>query len=75
MSVRPKPYNRNEEQEREANYFAMCLLMPHTLVDEWMAKYGPLDFTDDEVLKKFSKAFNVPAVAAAVRLRELGYFA
>jgi len=65
------------EQDREANLFAMCLLMPERLVLEWIRKHYPegVSLVDDDFLKAFCKAFQVPMLAASVRLADLGMFA
>lgn len=60
-----KSTSEQMQEEREANAFAMALLMPETMVREWCAA-RPL-FT----LEGFAVAFQVPIGAAAVRLYEL----
>ena len=62
------------DEEREANYFAISLLMPKQLVHNWVEAHGPLDFCDDGALKQMAKDFGVSLVVAAVRLSGLGYF-
>lgn len=54
-----------EREEREANAFAMCLLMPESLVETWCA--GNPKFT----VQQFAKAFQVPLAAATLRLADL----
>ena len=57
-------------QEREANYFARCLLMPKKLVQEFFLKN---DLDNDSAFKKFCKEFAVPPLHAMRRIMELGY--
>lgn len=64
--------NRIHDQEEEANYFAMCLLMPESLVREWITKNGTAELTDDEFLKKLARVFGVSMTIASVRLNDLG---
>jgi Zn-dependent peptidase ImmA (M78 family) len=65
---------RDEESEREANIFAICLLMPKQMVDDWVKAYGPFDMCDDDGLKRCAKDFGVPLTVASLRLADLGYF-
>lgn len=51
-------------QEREANYFASCLLMP----EEWVKKEVKKNGLD---IEKLSKSFNVSKQAITIRLLEL----
>jgi len=51
--------NTSDEQECEANVFAMCLLMPEKLVRQWLKDNPPMDFSEDDTLKKISKDFAV----------------
>lgn len=54
-----------EQQEREANMFARFLLMPEDLVRNWCGEHPK--FT----VEQFARAFQVPLVAATIRLHEL----
>ena len=63
------------EEDREANVFALALLMPKKLVEQWLAKNHAKWFqTDDDLLKKIAKDFAVSMTVAAIRLHELGYW-
>ena len=68
------PYERRlAENEREANVFAMCLLMPEHLVLKWLEKRGKeIDLCDDKLISDLAKAFQVPTTVAALRLVDLG---
>lgn len=60
----------DDNLEEEANYFAMCILMPEHLVKREVAKIT-LDLTSDEPLKALSKTFDVSMTAMALRLAQL----
>ena len=57
-------------QEREANLFAVFLLMPEDLLREALEKY-PLDLSDDTNFKKIAQRFQVTHTALAYRLAQL----
>lgn len=64
---------QQRQQEAEANYFAICLLMPrhwvHTELDKMMAGC----VTDDQVLvKQMATKFGVSETMMTMRLVELG---
>jgi len=59
--------------EAEANYFAMCLLMPAHLVKQEVKKIT-FDLTSDEALKQLAKTFDVSQTAMALRLAQLKIF-
>ena len=61
-----------EIREREANLFAICLLMPEKLVRQWLRDNPPMDFSEDDTLKKLAKDFAVSMTVAAIRLQQLG---
>lgn len=62
--------------EEEANYFAMCLLMPEKLVKEEMALINlDLDLADDTYIKELSKRFGVSQTAMMIRLVQLDILA
>ena len=59
--------------EAEANYFAMCLLMPEQMVHAEFAKLTPAERDIDQVIKILSERFQVSQQVVALRLNELGY--
>ena len=61
---------KNKVLEDEANYFAMCLLMPGHLIKQEVAKLD-LCLTDDTALKSLAKTFDVSMTAMAIRLSQL----
>lgn len=65
------PPARDEMNEAEANYFAMCLLLPKELVLEYVAA-NPLDLADDQALRSFARKFGVTETLAAKRLSNMG---
>ena len=51
------------QEEKEANYFAMCLLMPEELVRKEVKRMGGnIDIGDDKTMKKLADKFGVHAV-------------
>ena len=64
------------EREKEASYFACCLLMPEDLVRKWLLRQEEkrFDISDDEMLRRIAKDFQVSMTLAAIRLFQLGIF-
>jgi Zn-dependent peptidase ImmA (M78 family) len=62
---------QREEMEREANYFAMCLLMPEKLLRHEVSAIGGLDLCDDEKLKALARKFGVAQGLMAIRIMEV----
>lgn len=60
----------NKELEREANLFALFLLMPADLLVEEVEK-SQLDWTDNKGIKELCKKFDVSLTALTVRLNHL----
>ena len=60
-----------DAEEREANYFAMCLLMPEQFVRDEIAKMDGLDLVDDRQLEKLAKKFKVSMGMMAMRLEQV----
>ena len=61
------------EIDREANYFAMCLLMPESMVGRELKKF-PKGIEEDAVIANLSKVFQVSRLNMTLRLVQLGYF-
>lgn len=62
--------------EREANYFAMCLLMPENLVRQEVQKLArskrhSIDICDDQWVKELAKQFRVPITLMAIRIGQV----
>lgn len=64
---------KREELESEANYFAMCLLMPEDMVREEVKKMQ-VDLGSNDFIKDLAKKFEVPVTAMAIRLSQLRIF-
>lgn len=62
---------RLERQDREANEFAMALLMPEGLLRREVQRIGGLDLCDDDAVKKLARMFGVPQALLAIRLGQL----
>lgn len=62
------------DQDAEANYFAICLLMPRALVIDELEKLLGIDpnMEADEIVARLSRKFAVGHVAMTMRLVELG---
>lgn len=60
----------NRELEREANLFALFLLMPQDLLIQEIEN-TKLDWTDDKSIKQICKKFDVSLTALTVRLNYL----
>ena len=60
--------------EREANIFAMELLMPkHFLENEEMLQRDVLDIEESEIVKRLAEKYQVSAQLMFMRLYSLGY--
>jgi Zn-dependent peptidase ImmA (M78 family) len=65
--------NQISDEDREANLFAIALLMPEELVRKEVAKLKqPLDLSDDNKgVKQLAQKFGVSITLMAMRLGEL----
>lgn len=60
------------QEDREANYFAICLLMPEELVRKEVKKLRrPIDLSDDEDIKELANTFRVSIPLMTLRLGQL----
>jgi Zn-dependent peptidase ImmA (M78 family) len=64
--------NDNDEMDREANYFAMCLLMPEPLLREAVQGMKGFDLSDDKQIGKLADKFKVSISIMAIRLGQIG---
>jgi Zn-dependent peptidase ImmA (M78 family) len=64
-------YGATDEQEAEANSFAMALLMPADLLREDVRRLGGVDLCDDAKVKLLAKRYQVPLTLMAIRLGQL----
>lgn len=56
--------------EKEANYFAMLLLLPERLVRDYV-KRNKVVMDDDRTVKQMAKHFQVPEAILSARLQQL----
>jgi Zn-dependent peptidase ImmA (M78 family) len=61
----------DQEQDEEANYFAMCLLMPREMVRAELDAHGPLDMHDDKSIANLARKFGVSVPIFCLRLQQL----
>ena len=57
--------------EREANLFAMELLMPTSFLERDIKQMGGIDFADDRDIDKLAKRYKVSHSLMAIRLGQL----
>lgn len=60
-------------KEIEANYFAVCLLMPEHMVHAEFAKLTPAERDIDRIFPILAERFQVSQQVVALRLADLGY--
>lgn len=60
-------------REIEANYFAVCILMPEHIVHAEFAKLTPAERDIDRIFPILAKKFQVSQQVVALRLDDLGY--
>ncbi|MHC4620567.1 MAG: ImmA/IrrE family metallo-endopeptidase [Planctomycetota bacterium] len=63
----------DQDIEREANYFAMCLLMPEDWLHHELAGQPPFDIESDERIAELAKHYGVSVQLMMMRLHQLGY--
>ncbi len=61
-----------DDMEREANYFARCLLMPRDFVLADLKLAGGMDICDDDAVKVLAKKYGVSISMMALRIHEVG---
>ena len=70
--IRHGPDSEAELQEREANLFAMCLLMPEDFVWKEVKRMGGnFDIEDGRSIKKLADKFKVSVPVMTLRLGQL----
>ena len=71
LEPHPSRYNKNTHQkiEREADYFASCILMPEKRFRQDCKRFRKFDFS---VIKFLSKKYNVSITACALRFADVG---
>lgn len=63
----------SEPEETEANYFAMCLLMPEKFLRADIAKLKKMEL--DEVAETLAKKYKVSVAIMTLRLGQIGVIA
>ena len=68
-----KNKEKEKKQEREANYFAMCLLMPRPMMICELEKirHDKTFTNEEEIVKEMARRFNVPFVSMVLRMQQL----
>lgn len=62
-----------KQQEREANIFAIALLMPPEFIHRDMEGHPPLRLDDDPRIRQMARRYNVTEQMMTTRLVNLGY--
>ncbi len=68
--MNPQPNLAANLLDQEANYFAMCLLMPESLLRKDIAELPPLEAP--ELVKRLAKKYQVFEPIMAIRLGQIG---
>lgn len=61
-----------KDEEAEANYFAMCLLMPEDFVRAEIRKLRSFDLNNEKQMAELARKFQVSVAHIALRLGQLG---
>lgn len=69
--MKPTIESDREREDREANLFAMALLMPEAWVRREVQKRGPLDLCDDKKMEELAQVFGVPQTLMAIRIGQI----
>lgn len=64
--------NSDKVEEHEANYFAMCLLMPEQFLRKDLAEMDGIDLTEDQPIRKLAQRYGVSVALMTLRLSQLG---
>lgn len=63
--------NDDEIIEKEANYFAMCLLMPEPWVRRDVKALGGIDIEDDLAIHKLAQKYKVSTQLMTLRIAQI----
>ena len=63
----------NEREEAEANYFAMCLLIPEDMIRKDLEGESGFDIVDDPRIKNLARRDGVSIQTMIIRLADLGF--
>ena len=64
--------NADTAEDREANLFAMALLMPEDLIRREVKLLGRIDLCEDNSIKPLTDKFKVSTILMTIRLVQLG---
>lgn len=64
--------NDHAEEDREANLFAMALLMPEEMIRREAKLLSAIDLLEDKSIKPLADKFNVSIILMVIRLIHLG---
>ena len=67
----PHPNPKEAKKEAEANYFAMCLLMPEDFLVKDVKELGGIELEDDAKVKTLAKKYKVSTQLMTLRLGQL----
>lgn len=60
-----------DDMEREANYFARCLLVPKSFLMADFKACGGIDVCDDDQARMLAKKYGVSITVMAIRIHEV----
>jgi len=63
------------DQDREANYFAMCLLMPENFLRADVAEYRGAKIGFEDMVRTLAQKYQVEPERMTLRLAQLGLIA
>lgn len=61
-----------DEEDAEANYFAMCLLMPQHMVHSEVDRLVMAKQWDESGVRSLARTFGVSEIVMTIRLTQLG---
>ena len=65
------PTEKDKRQDKEANYFARCLLIPERFLIPEIEKLKGKKIRTEDMIKLLAKTFKVPEYQMTIRLTEL----
>lgn len=72
LVIRRDPNIVTPDEEKEANYFAMCLLMPEDLLNKEIKRMGGnFDIEDGKAIKRLADKFKVSVAVMTLRLGQI----
>lgn len=65
--------NSDPVEDMEADYFAMCLLMPEEFVRQEVRSMGGFDIEDEKAMRVLARKFQVSVPLMALRLGQIKF--